>query len=278
MPAWSLSCGVSALMSWSPRMTVPDDGRRPIKASHSSVCPLPCTPATPRISPALTSKEIPSTADRPVSPGTTRSRTASRTSPGRAASLLTLSCTLRPTMSEASSASVHSGPRSPTTLPCRITVILSAMAWTSLSLCEMKTMERPSARRSRMMRKRSSVSPGVSTAVGSSRIRTLASRISALMISTRCWMPTGSSSTTASGSTSRPNCWDRFRTSDRARRRSSRPRRRVGSWPRVTFSATVNTGTSMKCWCTMPIRAAMASLGERIETGLPSTRISPSSG
>ena len=32
--------------------------------------------------------------------------------------------------------------------------------------------------------------------------------------------------------------------------------------PRVTFSATVNTGTSMKCWCTIPMPAAMASLGE----------------
>ena len=32
--------------------------------------------------------------------------------------------------------------------------------------------------------------------------------------------------------------------------------------PRVTFSATVNTGTSMKCWCTIPMPAAMASFGE----------------
>ena len=36
----------------------------------------------------------------------------------------------------------------------------------------------------------------------------------------------------------------------------------VSSMPRVTFSATVNTGTSMKCWCTIPIPAAMASFGE----------------
>ena len=45
----------------------------------------------------------------------------------------------------------------------------------------------------RMISIRSSVSCGVSTAVGSSRISTLASRISALMISTRCWTPTGRS-------------------------------------------------------------------------------------
>src|ERR1700689_2590753 len=48
--------------------------------------------------------------------------------------------------------------------------------------------------------------------------------------------------------------------------------------PRVTFSATVNTGTSMKCWCTMPMPAAMASLGEWNWTGLASRRICPSSG
>ena len=48
--------------------------------------------------------------------------------------------------------------------------------------------------------------------------------------------------------------------------------------PRVTFSATVNTGTSMKCWCTIPMPAAMASFGELNWTFLPSSRISPSSG
>ena len=48
--------------------------------------------------------------------------------------------------------------------------------------------------------------------------------------------------------------------------------------PRVTFSATVNTGTSMKCWCTIPMPAAMASFGELNWAFLPSIRISPSSG
>ena len=46
----------------------------------------------------------------------------------------------------------------------------------------------------------------------------------------------------------------------------------------MTFSATVNTGTSMKCWCTMPIPAAIESLGDLNVTGSPSTRISPSVG
>ena len=56
----------------------------------------------------------------------------------------------------------------------------------------------------RMMRKSSSVSAGVSTAVGSSRISTFACRTSALTISTRCCEPTGRSSTSASGFTSKP--------------------------------------------------------------------------
>ncbi|MCY1248583.1 hypothetical protein D9M72_620280 [compost metagenome] len=52
----------------------------------------------------------------------------------------------------------------------------------------------------------------------------------------------------------------------------------VVSAPSATFSATVKTGTSMKCWCTMPMPAAIASPGPRKVTALPSTRISPSLG
>jgi len=41
---------------------------------------------------------------------------------------------------------------------------------------------------------------------------------------------------------------------------------------------TVMTGMNMKCWCTMPIPRSIASFGEWILTGLPSTRISPDVG
>src|SRR3954447_16265288 len=51
-----------------------------------------------------------------------------------------------------------------------------------------------------------------------------------------------------------------------------------GSAASTMFSATVMTGISMKCWCTMPMPASMASAEECIRTGRPSTRISPSSG
>ncbi len=89
-------------------------------------------------------------------------------------------------MSEASSALDAVGAASPTTLPSRITVMRSATARTSRSLWVMKTIDVPSSRSWRMMPISSSVSCGVSTAVGSSNTSTLASRESALMISTRC--------------------------------------------------------------------------------------------
>src|SRR5690242_9233914 len=46
----------------------------------------------------------------------------------------------------------------------------------------------------------------------------------------------------------------------------------------MTFSATVRLSASMKCWCTMPIPAAMASFGERKCSSRPFTVIVPSSG
>ena len=44
--------------------------------------------------------------------------------------------------------------------------------------------------------------------------------------------------------------------------------RRVGSTPSTMFSATVITGISMKCWCTIPIPAPIASRAERERDGL----------
>ncbi len=51
----------------------------------------------------------------------------------------------------------------------------------------------------------------------------------------------------------------------------------VFSTPSITFSATVKTGTSLKCWWTIPMPAAMASLGPLNCTGSPSSSTSPSS-
>ena len=44
------------------------------------------------------------------------------------------------------------------------------------------------------------------------------------------------------------------------------------------FSATVITGISMKCWCTIPIPWPIASFAEANDSALPFSRISPSSG
>ena len=84
----------------------------------------------------------------------------------------------------------------------------------------------------------------------------------------RCWMPTDSSPTMASGSISNPSC----RARSRIRPSDLCVSRKIGlaivSLPRTMFSATVKTGTSMKCWWTMPIPRAMASDGEAMLDGL----------
>ena len=83
---------------------------------------------------------------------------------------------------------------------------------------------------------------------------------------------------TASGSTASPNWSESWRTRARAADTSSSPAPDRGSSARTMFSATVMTGISMKCWCTMPIPRSMARRGESIVTGSPLTRTSPSSG
>ena len=55
----------------------------------------------------------------------------------------------------------------------------------------MNTIRVPDAFSDSMMLKKSSISCGVRTAVGSSNTTISASRNSTLRISTRCWMPTG---------------------------------------------------------------------------------------
>ena len=247
-------------------------------ASVSSVWPLPCTPATASTSPWRMEKETRSTRRTPSGLSTVRSLTVKVSSPGSGADLVVFSSTARPTMRAASSEGSALGSAVPTIRPRRSTLITVEMALTSRSLWEMKTIAVPLSRSRRMMSSSSSVSWGVSTAVGSSRISTRASRTRALMISTRCCTPTGRSSTTASGSTWKPYSSEISRILRRVASRSRRPAARVCSSPRATFSATVNTGISMKCWCTMPMPASMASPGPLNRTGVPSTRISPAVG
>ena len=100
--------------------------------------------------------------------------------------------TSRPTIIVASAASsVSAGVVVPTTSPRRITVMTSAISRTSFSLCVMKMMDLPWDLSVRMTTMSASASWGVRTAVGSSRMRISASWLSALRISTRCWVPIG---------------------------------------------------------------------------------------
>ena len=80
-------------------------------------------------------------------------------------------------MSDASDRAVASAVATVATdLPPRSTVTLSDTSVTSFSLCEMKMTVRPSSTIWRSVPKSIRASCGVSTAVGSSRIRTRASR------------------------------------------------------------------------------------------------------
>ena len=203
-PALMVRAGSACVVGLpSMRMVPPVGSIVPSRADASSVCPLPCTPATQRISPPRTSKETSSTTTAPVSSATVRSSTCRRGVVVCASGLSTTNCTARPTIISASSASVSSGWACPTIRPRRMTVMSSAISRTSRSLWVMKTMARPSSRSMRMTAMSSSISWGVSTAVGSSKMRYFASLVRALRISTRCWMPTGRFSTTESGLTSR---------------------------------------------------------------------------
>jgi hypothetical protein len=160
-----------------PTRTEPElAGRKPVIASASSRCPLPETPASATISPARTSSVTPFTAGAPRSPSTVRPSTASTT--GRSAwagrRRFVVSKT-RPTISDASDSRVDSAVVTVATArPPRSTVTRSETAITSCSLCEMKMTVRPSCTISRNVTNSARDSSGVSTAVGSSRIKTCA--------------------------------------------------------------------------------------------------------
>ena len=164
----------------------------------------------------------------------------------------------------------------PTYLPLRSTVQRSATAMISLSLWEMNRMDLPSAARLRMITMSSSISWGVSTAVGSSKISISFSRYSIFRISVRCCMPTVMSSISASGSTFRPYFSLRASTRSRASFFWRKPCF-VGSTPMMMLSSTEKHSTSLKCWWTMPMPSALASLGSLMLTSTPSFLMVPSS-
>ena len=110
----------------------------------------------------------------------------------------------------------------------------------------MNRMLFPSLTSSFMIFISSSISCGVNTAVGSSKIRISFSRYSIFRISTRCCMPTVISEIQASGSTRRPYRSERAVTFSRALSIFKKPRL-VVSTPSMMFSSTVKLCTSLKC-------------------------------
>ena len=167
--------------------------------------------------------------------------------------LSTLKLTLRPTIIlESSSLVVSATLTVPMYLPLRSTVQRSATAMISLSLWVMNRMDLPSALKPRMISMSSSISWGVRTAVGSSKISISLSRYNILRISTLCCIPTDISSIKASGSTLRPYFSLRSITFCLASFFCRKPIL-LGSTPRMILSSTVKHSTSLKCWCTIPI-------------------------
>ena len=165
--------------------------------------------------------------------------------------------------------------RVPATAPSRSTTTSSQTSSTSPSLWLMKTTERPSSRSRQRMPSKAATSGGLRLEVGSSRTSSSAPRRIALRISTRCWSPRGRSPTRASGSRSSPySALAAFTREATTAGASQRPSSRQ---PSITFSVTVIAGTSMKCWCTMPMPAAMASRGERTWSGRPLNAMAPAS-
>ena len=120
----------------------------------------------------------------------------------------------------------------------------------------------------------SAVSCGVKTAVGSSSIKISQPFTSAFTISTFCLTPTVISWTLARGLISNPYFLHTSSVISIALFISN-VKPLVGSIPNMTFSATVKEGTSIKCWCTIPIPASIAFVGEVRFTLWPLIMISP---
>ncbi len=159
------------------RMRPPSRRRSPTRASTSSFCPLPSTPARPSISPRLTLNETFLTRATPPRPRTCTPSNSSTVSASLVGPFLTPKETARPTIIAASVSSEASATsKVPTNWPRLITVQRCAMALISRNLCVIRKIDLPSAARLDMILVSSCTSCGVSTAVGSSKIRISALR------------------------------------------------------------------------------------------------------
>ena len=180
-----------------------------------------------------------------------------------------------PRMIRSSSTAPSRTSRVSTVLPSRMMVIASEMASISLSLwlIMMQVMPRDWSPRIRSRRWRESSS--LSAAVGSSRMRSLTSLLSALAISTSCCLPTPMFLIGVSGSSTRPTRASRSRARLLVATQSMTPRL-VSSLPRKMFSAIDSSGMRASSWWMMTMPACSESRMLLNSTGLPLKVMVPS--
>ena len=263
-------------------------GLRPHSTSARACWPLPATPAIASTSPGCSRKSTSCSSGRAAVPRTSAPRSSHTAWPCGCAAAPALAAwrtagaTARPTIASARSCRLApAAGRTATRRPARSTAMRCDTRSTSSSLWLMKMIDSPRATICASVAKSDSLSCGVSTAVGSSRIRMRAPRLrpkatSALRISTRWRSPTESSPTRASGSTARPKSRAACSSAARAWRRREKGCHRL-SVPSITLSSTLRLSASVKCWCTMPMPAASAAPGWPAGRGWPCTSIVPAS-
>ncbi len=163
-----------------------------------------------------------------------------------------------------------------TARPRAKSVSRSAPAKTSASRWVMRTTAAPASERFRREAKRTAVSSGERTAVGSSRMRTSGSPASAPAISMRWRVPTGNASARASAApSSSPNACARRPT--RARRDSADSKNGAAGSRNARLSATLAAPIRRSCCGTRTSPAWRAPFALRYDTGDPPRRISPES-
>ena len=150
---------------------------KPLNACTSSSCPFPSIPAIPTISPARTLKLKSLSPKTPLLFFTFRCLVSKTTSPGACGPFSTLKFTSRPTIISAiCCVDVSATLTVPIYFPRRNTLHSSATCLISFSLCVISKILFPSLISFCMISIKSSISCGVNTAVGSSKIKMFALR------------------------------------------------------------------------------------------------------
>ena len=249
--------------------------------SHSSFWPLPAMPAMPRISPARIGikGDIVQGGDCPRRSAhgeVHHLKPIFRPAPRAGRSISSIDGHGPPSISVSSSWSGAAGIHCTDSYsPLRRIATRSEMESTSLSLWVMMMIGLPVLLHLAQSSEAAfRVSWGVSTAVGSSRIRMSAPRYSTLRISTVCFSETrhGVNRLLRIGLQAHSVRHSSITFSPQHLRRSAYA---PGSAQHRCSPLAEKTSTSLKCWWIMPMPQSKASRGERMAAGCPWIRISP---